>query len=108
MLRRTSVLLVIFLLLVCRSRAQTFTLQGTINARDSGIMLLLPVNTEDYYPSYHGTKKAMVVNGHFSITDSAPYPEAYMIGLKYGDSTWVYLSSSFYIEPGINTIRCDS
>jgi peroxiredoxin len=85
----------------------TFTLNGTINARDSGTIVLMNINTVDYYPSYHGPKETLVVNGQFSITDSAPYPEAYMLGLKY-DSGWQYLSSYFFIEPGINTIRCDS
>src|ERR1700748_135299 len=105
------VLLFILFSLLSRSMAQpansTFTLQGTINARDSGKMILMTVNTEDYYPSYHGTKQAFIIHGQFSITDSAPYPECYMLGLKY-DSGWEYLSIFFFVDPGINPIHCDS
>jgi peroxiredoxin len=110
MVKRWLLLLILSLWLGrswCQRALSTFTLNGTINARDSGWMLLMPVNTEDYYPAYHGTKKAMVIHGHFSITDSAAYPEAYMIGLRY-DSGWSYISNPFFVEPGINNIRCDS
>src|SRR6185437_8247316 len=110
MLGRWLLLPILFLWLSrCWSQTavSTFTLNGTINARDSGWVLLMPVNTEDYYPDYHGTKKALVLNGHFSITDSLLYPEAYMIGLRY-DSGWPYICNPFFVEPEINTIRCDS
>ena len=92
---------------LAQTQATTFTLQGTINARDSGHILLTTVNTEDYYPCYHGTKQALVLNGKFSITDSIRYPEYYMLFLKY-DSGWVYLSNPFFVSPGNNTIHCDS
>jgi Domain of unknown function (DUF4369) len=104
-------LLPILICFFCRSWSQhvpqTFTLNGTINARDGGTLVLMNINTVDYYPLYHGPKETLVINGQFSITDSTPYPEAYMLGLQY-DSGWVYLSNPFFIEPGINTIHCDS
>ncbi len=83
-----------------------FTIQGTVQPSDSGRMLLIPVNTEDYYP-FHGTLETTVHNGKFSFTDSILYPTAYFIGLKH-DSSWTYLSSPFFVGPGMQTISCNT
>jgi thiol-disulfide isomerase/thioredoxin len=84
----------------------TFTIQGTITPRDSGRMFLMPINTEDYYPS-HGTIIVPVVDGQFSFTDSISYPTAYMLGFKI-DSNWKYLSNDFFVEPGIQALYCNT
>jgi alkyl hydroperoxide reductase subunit AhpC len=83
----------------------TFTIQGITNPRDSGRMLLIPVNTEDYYP-FHGTLEAPVINGIFSFSDSILYPTAFMIGLKY-DSNWKYISSPFFVDSGVQNLDCN-
>lgn len=90
---------------VAQRPATTFTIHGIASPADTGRMILMPVNTEDYYP-FHGTLVAPVVNGRFSFTDSIFYPTAYMIGLKH-DSLWTYVSSPFYIDPGVQTLYCN-
>jgi alkyl hydroperoxide reductase subunit AhpC len=83
----------------------TFTIHGVTNPLDSGRMLLIPVNTEDYYP-FHGTLEAPVHHGIFSFTDSILYPTSYIIGLKY-DSNWKYISSPFFVDSGVQTLICN-
>lgn len=101
--------LITILLFSARSYSQqartTFILQGTTIPKDTGRMLLMPVNTEDYYP-FHGTLEAPVHDGRFSFTDSIAYPTAYMLGLKQG-SLWKYLSKPFYVEPGVQELACN-
>ena len=84
-----------FLQCYSQKAATTFTIHGVANPGDSGRMLLIPVNTEDYYP-FHGTLEAPVHNGRFLFTDSILYPTAYMIGLKY-DSNWKYFRAPFLL-----------
>jgi len=104
-----STLLIASFLIFTRCYSQqagtTFTIQGVTNPGDSGRMLLIPVNTEDYYP-FHGTLEAPVLNGRFSFTDSILYPTAYIIGLKY-DSNWKYISSPFFVDSGVQTLVCN-
>lgn len=77
----------------------TFTIQGTTKSPDdSGRMILININTEDYYP-FHGTMETTVRNGRFSFTDSILYPTAYRIGFK-PDSVWKFVSGAFFVEPG--------
>ncbi len=103
------VLFIALFLFFARSYSQqvktTFTIQGTISPRDTGRMLLMPVNTEDYYPS-HGTMETTVIDGQFSFTDSLSYPTAYMLGLRQ-DSNWKYLSNIFFVEPGVQALHCN-
>jgi peroxiredoxin len=103
-------LLITLFLFFARSYSQqvrtTFTIRGITTPADSGRMLLIPLNTEDYYP-FHGTLEARVLNGMFTLTDSIAYPTSYIIGLKY-DSNWKYLSSPFYVDPGVQTLSCNT
>ena len=107
-MKSIAILSIVLLFFFGRSysqRASAFTLQGTTNSHDSGRMILVPVNTEDYYP-FHGTLVAPVVDGKFTFTDRFSYPVAFFIGFKY-DSTWKYISSLFFVDSGVQTISCD-
>jgi alkyl hydroperoxide reductase subunit AhpC len=100
-----AALLLFFIQCYSQQAGTTFTIHGVANPGDSGRMLLIPVNTEDYYP-FHGTLEAPVRNGGFLFTDSILYPTAYMIGLKY-DSNWKYISSPFFVDSGVQTLICN-
>lgn len=105
----TRALLYIVLLMVSTSAyaqksCTTFTLQGEINM-DSGRVLLLTVD-KDYYP-YHAVLQGAIHKGRFSLSDSICYPTIYRIGAKQGDQ-WTYMSGLFFIEPGRQSITCDT
>ncbi len=108
-LKTISFLVLSLFALVAKSYCQwtktTFLIQGLTNRSDNGRMFLMPVNTEDYYPS-HGAIIAPVLDGRFTFTDSITYPVAYMLGLKH-DSNWQYLSNPFFIDRGIQALYCN-
>ena len=106
-MKATSTLLIALFLFFARGYSQqarsTFTIQGTTNSpNDSGRMILMPVNTEDYYP-FHGTLETTVRNGRFSFTDSILYPTAYRIGFK-PDSLWKFVSDPFFVDSGVQVL----
>lgn len=84
---------------------QSFTLNGEIKA-DSGIIILLPIGNESYYPDEKVIQETKVVNGRFTLKGSIYYPTAFIIGLKV-DSQWKYISSFFIVEPIEQTIFCN-
>jgi peroxiredoxin len=108
-MKRISLLVLSLFSLIARSYCQqtktTFLIQGFTKRSDTGRMFLMPVNTEDYYPS-HGTMIATVLDGRFTFTDSISYPIAYMLGLKH-DSNWQYLSNPFFVERGVQALYCN-
>lgn len=102
---KRSVLVIIALLAFSCSYAQTFTLNGMINA-PSGTVFLLPLSGDDAFYPHKCPISAPIVNNKFTFSDSITYPTAYKIGLSNGGD-WQYISGVFWIDKGTQSIACD-
>jgi thiol-disulfide isomerase/thioredoxin len=82
-----------------------FTLEGTIN-QDSGTMFIYPVENSPSYPNTFDIASVPVQSGKFRFAGKieGPFEIKYLVMSAGGENK--YLSGSFYIEPGIQTIIC--
>ncbi len=82
-----------------------FTLEGTIN-QNSGMMFIYPVENSPSYPYTFDKTSVPVQSGKFRFAGKieGPFEIKYMVMSSGGESK--YLSGSFYIEPGIQTVIC--
>jgi thiol-disulfide isomerase/thioredoxin len=85
----------------------SFTLEGKINAKN-GIIKLMAVGLDNYYPDNKSYHEAKVINGRFIIKDSIYYPYAFRIIFKNDSGNITYLSDLFLIDSGIQTIICNT
>ena len=84
----------------------SFTLFGIINA-DSGTIRLLPVGNISDYPKSFNFSEIPVKNGKFLIEGKIGYPFEVFLGLNVGGQ-FTYLSGRFFIEPGTQTVTCNT
>ncbi|MDP3912924.1 MAG: TlpA disulfide reductase family protein [Bacteroidota bacterium] len=89
----------------CQNKSKIFELDGKINS-NTGIVVLLPIGEEIYYPNQKGFYETKVMNKQFTISESCLYPYAFKIGLKI-NSEWVYISDVFWVDPGNQKLTCN-
>ena len=80
-----------------------YTIEGTIDA-DTGMMVLFAHDDDAYLPQGVAAT-AMVSKGKFTFTNTIEYPCQVILGLKIKGS-WKYLSNTFYIDPGNQSVVC--
>lgn len=83
----------------------SFTLEGKINI-DTGIIKLVPVGDDIFYPNNSGYHETKILKGKFTFTDSILNPYGFRLRLDI-DSIRGYMSETFIIDPGAQTIVCN-
>lgn len=99
MLKR--LLAIISILYSSGSIAQSFTIEGTINA-DTGTIELRPLPDTSYYPGHDGVLITSIKQGHFVFRGSSDHPRAFVVRLSPN-----YISDMFFVDPGTQSLSCN-
>lgn len=90
---------------VAQASNHFFSLEGSINS-GVGKIKLIPIGNDFFYPGNKGTYETNITNGSFTFKDSLKYPYAFRLRVD-SNSAPVYISDIFFIDTGIQQIRCN-